>query len=160
MTTATPHRRFASLLEVPDIVDVHAPRWFNRLPRWVSTGAVLVVLMAISAFVRTRTLSGELWFNEAGAVGLASHSLGSLLGAVHRAGAAPLYYLVLHVWVSLFGAGETATHSLSLLLGAAQRAGGDVDGMEHRGAPRRDLRGGPVRLQLVPDALRPGDPAL
>ena len=117
MTTATPHRRFASLLEVPDIVDVHAPRWFNRLPRWVSAGAVLVVLMAISAFVRTRTLSGELWFNEAGAVGLASHPLGSLLGAVHRAGAAPLYYLVLHVWVSLFGAGEAATHSLSLLLG-------------------------------------------
>jgi hypothetical protein len=117
MTTATPQRRFASLLEVPDIVDVHAPRWFNRLPRWVSTGAVLVLLMAISAFVRTRTLSGELWFNEAGAVGLASHPLASLLGAVHRAGAAPLYYLVLHVWVSLFGAGETATHSLSLLLG-------------------------------------------
>ena len=146
MTTATPQRRFASLLEVPDIVDVHAPRWFNRLPRWVSTGAVLVLLMAISAFVRTRTLSGELWFNEAGAVGLASHPLASLLGAVHRAGAAPLYYLVLHVWVSLFGAGETATHSLSLLLGllsvpAAMWTGWSIAGRRAgifaRATPRR-----------------------
>jgi uncharacterized membrane protein len=117
MATATPPRRYASFLEVPAIVDVHAPRWFNRLPLWLSTGGVLVLLMAISAFIRTRTLSGELWFNEAGAVGLASQPLGSLLGAVHRAGAAPLYYLVLHVWIDLFGTGETATHAMSLLLG-------------------------------------------
>ena len=55
----------------------------------------------MSAFIRTRTLSGELWFDEAGAVGLASQPLGSLLGAVHRAGAAPLYYVLLHIWISL-----------------------------------------------------------
>jgi hypothetical protein len=117
MTTATPPRRYASFLQVPDIVDVRGPRWFDRLPQWLSAGGVLVVLMALSAFIRSRTLGGELWFDEAGAVGLASHSLGSLLGAVHRAGAAPLYYLVLHVWISALGSGETATHSLSLLLG-------------------------------------------
>jgi mannosyltransferase len=117
MTTATPQRPFASLLQVPEILDVPAPRWCARLPRWLITGAVLVLLLAVSAFIRTRTLSGQLWFNEAGAVGLASQPLGSLLGAVHRAGAAPLYYLLLHVWISLFGSGETATHGLSLLLG-------------------------------------------
>jgi hypothetical protein len=117
MTTATPPRRFDSLLELPDIVDVRAPRWFDRLPRWVSTGAVLVVLLALSAFIRTRTLSGQLWFDEAGAIGLAGQPLGSLLGAVHRAGAAPLYYVLLHIWMSVFGSGESATHALSLILG-------------------------------------------
>ena len=119
MTTATPPRPLPSLLEVPEIVDVRAPRWFQRLPRWATTGAVLVLLVAVSAFVRTRTLSGELWFGEAGAVGLASQPLGSLLGAVHRAGAAPLYYLLLHIWISLFGNGESAAHALSLLIGLA-----------------------------------------
>jgi mannosyltransferase len=117
MTTATPHRPLAPLLEVPDIVDVRPPRWFDRLPRWASAGGVLLVLMVISAFIRTRTLSGQLWFNEAGAVGLASHPLGSLLGAVHRAGAAPLYYLLLHIWISAFGSGASATHGFSLVLG-------------------------------------------
>jgi hypothetical protein len=119
MTTATPRRPLPSLLEVPEIADVRAPRWFARLPRWATTGAVLVLLLAASAFIRTRTLSGEYWFNEAGAVGLASHPLGSLLGAVHRAGAAPLYYVLLHIWISLFGAGESATHAFSLLIGLA-----------------------------------------
>jgi hypothetical protein len=117
MTTATPPRPRPSILEVPEIVDVRAPRWFDRIDRRVSAVVICLLLMAISAFIRTRTLSGELWFDEAGAVGLASHSVGSLLGAVHRAGAAPLYYLVLHVWISLFGPGEGATHGLSLLLG-------------------------------------------
>ncbi|MFL5864589.1 MAG: glycosyltransferase family 39 protein [Solirubrobacteraceae bacterium] len=119
MTTTTPQRPRASLLEVPEIVDVRPPRWFDRLPRWASTAAVLIALLAISAFIRTRTLSGELWFDEAGAVGLASHSLGSLLGAVHRAGAAPLYYVLLHIWMSMFGSSEASTHGLSLLLGLA-----------------------------------------
>jgi mannosyltransferase len=118
MTTATPPR-LPSLLEVPEIVDVRAPRWFARLPRWATTGGVLVLLLAASAFIRTRTVGGELWFGEAGAVGLATQPLGSLLGAVHRAGAAPLYYVLLHIWISLFGAGESATHAFSLLIGLA-----------------------------------------
>jgi mannosyltransferase len=119
MTTATPpkSRRLSSLLEVPEIVDVRAPRWFDRLPRWASTGGVLLILIAISAVVRTRTLGGELWFDEAGAVGLASHPLSGLLSDVNRAGAQPLYYLLLHFWIDGFGSSEKATHLLSLLIG-------------------------------------------
>ncbi|HEX4012097.1 MAG TPA: glycosyltransferase family 39 protein [Solirubrobacteraceae bacterium] len=121
MATTAPRTRrpLGSLLDVPEIVDVRAPRWFDRLPRWASTGGVLLILIAISAVIRTRALGGELWFNEAGAVGLASQSFGRLLGDVGRAGAAPLYYVVLHVWIDLFGSGETATHALSLLIGLA-----------------------------------------
>lgn len=117
MTTAVRQSRFASLLEPPELVDVRAPGWFERLPRRASTTGVLLALVAISAFLRTRQLSGELWFNEAGAVGLASHPLGALLGDVNRAGAAPLYYLLLHFWIDAFGSGERATHALSLLIG-------------------------------------------
>ncbi len=120
MATATPPTPMPGLFEVPEIVDVRVPRRLARLGgrgRVLTTGVVLVFLLAVSAFIRSRTLSGELWFGEAGAIGLASHSFGSMFGAVHRAGAAPLYYVILHIWISLFGNGESATHLLSLLLG-------------------------------------------
>ena len=142
MTTATPPRPLPSLLEVPEIVDVRTPRWLRRLPRSVTAGAVLLVLMAVSAFIRTRTLSGELWFDEAGAVGLASQPFGSLLGAVHHAGAAPLYYVLLHFWISLFGNGETVTHTLVVADRAGLDPGRDVGRVEPgrasgRGSSRR-----------------------
>jgi mannosyltransferase len=119
MSTATRQRTLASLLQVPPIAEVHPPRWYLRLPTWLTTGVVLVGLLAISAVLRTRTLSGELWFEEAIATGVAQHSLGSLPGVLERAGSAPLYYAVLHVWISAFGSSEKATHTLSLLLGLA-----------------------------------------
>jgi mannosyltransferase len=119
MTTATPPRPLPGLLDLPEIVDVRVPRRLARIPERVAIAGLLVFLLAASAFIRTRTLSGELWFNEAGAVGLASQPLGSLLGAVHRAGAAPLYYVLLHIWISLFGNGEDVTHVFSLLIGLA-----------------------------------------
>jgi hypothetical protein len=73
--------------------------------------------VAISAVLRTRTLSGQLWFEEAIATGVAQHSLGDLPGVLREAGAAPLYYVLLHFWISAFGSGQTATHVLSLLIG-------------------------------------------
>ncbi|MGH2873380.1 MAG: glycosyltransferase family 39 protein [Solirubrobacteraceae bacterium] len=116
MTTAPARRPLSSLLEVPEVAEIHAPRAFNRLPVWLTAGGILVLLLAISAVLRTRTLSGELWFEEAGAVGLAQQPLGSLLHAARLAGAAPLYYLILHLWIDAFGSSESATHSLSLVI--------------------------------------------
>ena len=117
MATATPPTPLPGLFKVPEIVDARVPRRIARLPVWLTTGAVLVFLIAVSAFIRSRALSGEFWFDEAGAIGLASQSFGSLFGAVPRAGAAPLYYVLLHIWIDLFGNGASATHALSLLLG-------------------------------------------
>ena len=71
----------------------------------------------MDAYSRTRTLSGQLWFEEAIATGIAQHSLGALSGVLRNAGSAPLYYVVLHIWIDLFGAGQTTTHLLSLLIG-------------------------------------------
>jgi hypothetical protein len=82
---------------------------------WLTTGATLVILAVLSAFIRSRTLSGQYWFNEAIATGAASHSLGSLFAVVRHIGGAPLYYLLLHFWIQVFGSSESATHSLSLV---------------------------------------------
>jgi hypothetical protein len=115
----TARRALPWLLQIPSIRDFHAPKWVDRLPRWMSTGGVLVILMAISAVIRTRYIGGQFWADEASAVGVASHSLGEIPGILRQVGATPLYYFVLHIWISLFGSGESATHGLSLLLGLA-----------------------------------------
>ena len=117
MTTATPKRPLASLIDVPPVREVHAPAWFDRLPRRLSTAAVLLGLVVVSAFIRSRALSGELWFNEALATGIASHSLSELPGVLRNAGSSPLYYVLLHFWIDAFGSGESATHALSLSFG-------------------------------------------
>jgi mannosyltransferase len=117
MTTAAPRRPLASLLDVPPIREVHAPAWFHRLPRRVSTAGVLLVLVAVSAFLRTRQLSGQLWFNEAIATGIATHSLSELPGVLRHGGSAPLYYVLLHFWIDAFGSSESATHGLSVVFG-------------------------------------------
>jgi mannosyltransferase len=116
MSTATrPHRPLSQVIGLPPVREVHAPAWFNRLPAWLSAGGILLVLMAVSAVLRTRQVSGELWFNEAIAVGTAQHSLGDLPGLVHNAGGAPLYYLLLHLWTGAVGTSSSDVHWLSEL---------------------------------------------
>jgi mannosyltransferase len=117
MSTATrPHRPLSQLIGVPSIREVHAPAWFNRLPTWLSTGGILFVLMVVSAVLRTRQISGELWFNEAIAVGVAQHSLGDLPGLVRNSGGSPLYYVLLHFWIDAVGPSSTDVHWLSGLI--------------------------------------------
>jgi mannosyltransferase len=116
MSTATrPHRPLSQVIGIPPIKEVHAPAWFNRLPTWLSMGGILVVLMAVSAVLRTLQLSGELWSNEGIAVGIAQHSAGDVFGLVRNAGGSPLYYLLLHFWVSGFGSSAADVHWLSEL---------------------------------------------
>ena len=78
---------------------------------------VLVVLTAISAYLRTKYLSGQFWEDEAITTGIASHSLSAIPGVLRHDGSPPLFYLLLHVWISVFGASESATHALSLVFG-------------------------------------------
>jgi mannosyltransferase len=105
---------------IPHVADVRQPKRLERVPVWASTGAVLIVLMAISAYVRTRYLSapvGQFWEDEAITTGIASHSLSAIPGILRHDGSPPLFYMLLHVWISVFGASESATHALSLLFG-------------------------------------------
>jgi mannosyltransferase len=119
MNTTAPRRKLPWLLQAPQVRDFSAPRWFERLPAWLSTGGILVILVAISAVLRTRYISGQFWSDEAVAVGVASHPLSAIPGILRQQGSTPLYYLILHVWINLFGSGERATHVFSLLLGLA-----------------------------------------
>jgi mannosyltransferase len=102
---------------IPKVPDIREPRWFARLPAWVTAGGFLIVLIAISAFIRTRYISGQFWMDEAITTGIASHSLSAIPGILRHDGSPPLFYVLLHFWIRAFGDSEAATHSLSLLFG-------------------------------------------
>lgn len=89
-------------------------RW-SSLPGWLQAGSVLVLLLLISGFIRTRYISGQFWMDEALSVGIASHPLGAIPGVLRHDGSPPLFYALLHGWMTLFGPSESATHALSLL---------------------------------------------
>jgi hypothetical protein len=102
---------------VPRVLDVREPSWLERYPRWAVTGGLLLVLMAASAVIRTRYISGQFWMDEAISTGIASHPLSQIPGLLRHDGSPPLYYFVLHFWIQIFGGSESATHALSLLFG-------------------------------------------
>jgi hypothetical protein len=77
-------------------------------------GATLIVLIALSAYVRTRAIGGSFWMDEGLSVGISSHALTDIPGVLRQDGSPPLYYLLLHVWMDAFGRSETAVHWLSL----------------------------------------------
>src|SRR4051794_11765350 len=147
--------------------------------------AAVSLLMAASLLLRTGRLDIGYWIDEGISVGIASHSVGQIPGALGQDGSPPLYYLLLHEWIQLAGTGEAATRSLSLLfalaavpvawwagsaifdrragaLAAAGAAGRPLLADYARGARVYSLgagvplRGGGGRLP-VPDVLRAGD---
>ncbi|HZV74420.1 MAG TPA: glycosyltransferase family 39 protein [Conexibacter sp.] len=77
-------------------------------------GATLVVLVAISGYVRTRAIGGSFWMDEGLSVGISSHALMDIPSVLRQDGSPPLYYMLLHVWMDVFGRSETAVHWLSL----------------------------------------------
>jgi uncharacterized membrane protein len=93
------------------------PARLQRVPAWLWIGGGLVTLMALSALLRSRYLSGQYWMDEAITTGVSLHSLSAIPGVLRHDGNPPLYYMALHIWMSVFGSTETATHSLSLLFG-------------------------------------------
>jgi hypothetical protein len=102
---------------IPKVVDVREPKWLDRMPTWASTGGVLILLIAISAFIRTRYITGQFWMDEGITTGISSHSLSAIPGVLRHDGSPPLFYLLLHFWIRVFGMSEAATHALPLLFG-------------------------------------------
>ena len=89
----------------------------QEVPTWLWTSVGLLALMALSAYLRSRYISYQLWMDEGITTGISLHPLGSIPGVLRYDGNPPLYYMLLHIWMSWFGDSETATHSLSLLFG-------------------------------------------
>lgn len=90
-----------------------------RLVRWAVGAAVLLFLLALSTWERTRALDGSFWMDEGISVGIASHPFTSIPDLMRNDGSPPLYYFMLHVWMQLFGSTESATHTMSLLFALA-----------------------------------------
>ncbi|HEV2770547.1 MAG TPA: glycosyltransferase family 39 protein, partial [Solirubrobacteraceae bacterium] len=84
----------------------------SRHARTLAIFAVLV-LVGLSAFLRTRAIGAGFWIDEGIAVGIASYPLPEIPRVLLQDGAPPLYYLLLHVWIAAFGDGEAVTHALS-----------------------------------------------
>jgi hypothetical protein len=112
MATVAPPRK----APLPNF-EIRQPAWLKRQPVWLVSGVVLVLLMALSAFLRSRQLSGQFWMDEGLSVGISSHSLLHIPTVLRHDGSPPLFYLMLHVWMSIAGNSESATHSLSLIFG-------------------------------------------
>jgi mannosyltransferase len=102
---------------IPRVLDFREPGWLERIPTWASAGGLLVVLMAISAVLRTHYITGQFWMDEAITTGIASHPLSAIPGILRHDGSPPLFYILLHFWIRLFGSSEAATHTLPLLFG-------------------------------------------
>lgn len=77
--------------------------------------ALVVALMGVAIGLRWRTIGTSYWGDEAIAIGIATHSIGSLPHYLVNDGSPPLYYVVLHYWMDLFGRSEEATHALSVI---------------------------------------------
>jgi mannosyltransferase len=95
-------------------------RWYGRLVSWRHfDAAVVIALVVCSAALRFRTLWTSYWGDEAIAIGISSHHVGSIPHYLAYDGSPPLYYVLLHFWLELFGASPVATHTLSLLCASA-----------------------------------------
>jgi mannosyltransferase len=92
-----------------------ARRFELRAPDALVAAVVLLVLLAVSAYVRTRSISGSFWMDEGLSVGIASHPLGDIPGVLREDGSPPLYYMGLHLWMQVFGREETVVHWFSLI---------------------------------------------
>jgi mannosyltransferase len=97
-------------------VTVPRPRRLSQLRASdaLLAGLTLVVLMVLSAYVRTRAIGGSFWMDEGLSVGISSHALMDIPGVLRQDGSPPLYYMLLHVWMDAFGRSETSVHWLSL----------------------------------------------
>ncbi len=115
MATVTAPQPDTPRVEDSERFDLQFPERVAGVPIWIVVGAVVLIVMAISAILRSRYLSGQFWMDEGLSVGISSHSLFSIPHVLRHDGSPPLYYLMLHVWMSVFGSSESSTHTLSLI---------------------------------------------
>ena len=86
--------------------------------------AALVVLLAVSAYLRTKSLGDSLWMDEGLSIGIASQPLFDIPSVLRVDGSPPLYYMLLSVWIDVFGDGPADTQGLSMFVALLTVPGG------------------------------------
>src|SRR3954447_20407595 len=82
--------------------------------RLAAPGA-LVLLLAVSLYLRTRELGIGFWIDEGLSVGISDWPLEAIPHALREDGSPPLYYMLLHFWLAVGGRSEAGVRALSLL---------------------------------------------
>src|SRR3954468_23443644 len=82
--------------------------------RLAAPGA-LVLLLAVSLYLRTRELGIGFWIDEGLSVGISARPLQAIPHALREDGSPPLYYMLLHFWLAVGGRSEAGVRALSLL---------------------------------------------
>ncbi len=81
MTTTTPQTTENRQLNVIRNYTLWMPRWFKALPGWVRIALILLILVAVSVWVRSHNIGGQFWMDEAIATGISTHSLSAIPGS-------------------------------------------------------------------------------
>src|SRR4051794_41166819 len=99
------------------------PTAFRRMPSFpegrgavIAPALILLFLLAVSLFLRTRALGDSLWMDEGLSIGIASQGFFHIPGTLQVDGSPPLYYMLLSLWMNVFGSGPGETQGLSVLI--------------------------------------------
>ncbi len=100
------------------------PRVGSLPTRFVLPTLVLVGLVAVSAYLRTKSLGASLWMDEGLSIGIAAQPFFDIPHVLRVDGSPPLYYMLLSLWMDVFGDGPRATQSLSMFIALCSIPGG------------------------------------
>jgi mannosyltransferase len=91
---------------------------------FVLPGAIVLVLFAVSLYLRTDSLGESLWMDEGLSIGIASQPLFDIPSTLRVDGSPPFYYMLLSVWMDVFGNGPAETQGLSVAIALLSIPGG------------------------------------
>lgn len=106
-----------------------SPRTLPRLDRfsaasWVLPALVVVALLVVSGYLRSKSLGASLWMDEGLSIGIASQPLLDIPHTLRIDGSPPLYYMLLAVWMDIFGNGPADSQALSMFVALLSIPGG------------------------------------
>jgi mannosyltransferase len=96
----------------------------GRAGHLIVPALVLLGLLAVSLFLRTRALGESLWMDEGLSIGIGSQPLFDIPGELRKDGSPPLYYMLLSVWMDVVGSGPAETQGLSVAIALVGIPGG------------------------------------
>jgi len=117
MSTAAADARVRSLPRIP-------PRLQEVATGPVGITLLVVGLLALSLYLRTRSLGASLWMDEGLSIGIASQPFFDIPGVLRQDGSPPLYYMLLHAWMQLIGNGPAESQGLSVAVALVAVPGG------------------------------------